>query len=40
MDIQDWRSFLLPYDQAVDEMVVKFQSIANEYRKLGKYSPI
>lgn len=40
MDIQDWRSFLLPYNQAVDELVVKFQHIASEYRNLGKYSPI
>lgn len=40
MEIQNWRNFLIPYRQAVDEMVVKFQNMITEYRNLGQYSPI
>lgn len=35
-----WRELLIPYQQAVREMQVKFESIANENRRLGTYSPI
>jgi putative GTP pyrophosphokinase len=40
MEIQLWREILLPYQQAVQELIVKFESIIHENRMLGKYSPI
>ncbi|KNF10006.1 GTP pyrophosphokinase [Gottschalkia purinilytica] len=38
--ILDWKSILIPYEQAVEELKVKFKSIRNEYRKMNEYSPI
>lgn len=40
MEIQLWREILDPYALAVDELVVKFNHIIEEYRKMGEYSPI
>lgn len=40
MDIINWDEVLLPYAQAVDELVVKFSSLASGYLKLEKPSPI
>lgn len=40
MEIQLWREILDPYVLAVDELVVKFNHLINEYRNLGAYSPI
>ena len=40
MAINDWKSFLMPYEQAVDELKVKLRSIRKEYRKKKEYSPI
>ena len=40
MQTQMWRETLIPYKQAVSELVIKFESIVNENRQLGKYSPI
>lgn len=40
MEIQLWREILDPYVLAVDELVVKFNHIIDEYRKMGDYSPI
>ncbi len=40
MEIQLWREILDPYFLAVDELVVKFNHIIEEYRKTGDYSPI
>lgn len=40
MEIQLWREILDPYVLAVDELVVKFNHIIEEYRKMGEYSPI
>lgn len=40
METQKWREILIPYQQAVQEIIVKFESIVNEYRRLGQYSPI
>ena len=40
MEIQQWREFLIPYEQAVQELVIKFQNIIREYTSLGQYSPI
>ena len=40
MEILLWRELLDPYKLAVDELVVKFEHIINEYRMIGEYSPI
>jgi len=40
METRQWRELLIPYQQAVKEIVVKFESIVYEYRRLGMYSPI
>ncbi len=40
MEILNWSKFLLPYEQAVDELSVKFSSLAREYRSLEMHSPI
>ena len=39
-DAIDWSRLLLPYEQAVAELEVKFINIDKAYRKLGEYSPI
>jgi len=36
----NWDEKLLPYEQAVDELVVKFRSLATGFRKLDRPSPI
>jgi len=38
--IINWDEFLIPYKQAVDELVVKLTGVAEEYRKAGVHSPI
>lgn len=35
-----WKEFLLPYEQAVEELKIKFKSLRDEYRKRSEYSPI
>lgn len=40
MAIYDWKNFLMPYEQAVDELKVKLRSIRKEYRRKNEYSPI
>ena len=40
MAINDWKIFLMPYEQAVDELKVKLKSIRKEYRRKNEYSPI
>lgn len=35
-----WEKILIPYEQAVEELKVKFKGIRNEYRRLDEYSPI
>lgn len=40
MEIKDWKKILVPYEQAVDELKIKFKSIAYEYKKMDLYSPI
>ena len=40
MAIQDWKNFLMAYEQAVDELKVKLRSIRKEYRRRNEYSPI
>lgn len=39
-NILNWNEFLYPYKQAVDELVLKFSSIMEEYKLLGLYSPM
>lgn len=38
--INNWEKFLIPYEQAVEELKVKFKSIRKEYNQLEEYSPI
>lgn len=38
--IQDWKIALIAYEQAVEELKVKFKSIRKEFRKIDEYSPI
>lgn len=38
--IREWKKMLIPYEQAVEELKVKFKSIRNEFRDLNEYSPI
>lgn len=40
MELQLWREILSPYELAVDELILKFQHIIQEYRTVGRYSPI
>lgn len=40
MEIQLWREILDPYTLAVDELIVKFNHIMDEYKHVGAYSPI
>lgn len=40
MAIKQWKSFLAPYEQAVEELKVKFRSMRKEYRRRNEYSPI
>ena len=40
MAIVEWKTFLIPYKQAVEELKVKFRSIRTEYRTRNDYSPI
>jgi putative GTP pyrophosphokinase len=40
MDGRDWRKFLLPYDQAVEELKVKFKTLRAELKSREEYSPI
>lgn len=38
--MKKWKHILVPYEQAVEELKVKFRSIRNECRLLDEYSPI
>lgn len=40
MVIKQWDKILIPYEQAVEELKVKFKSIRNQQRKMSEYSPI
>lgn len=40
MEIQLWKEILIPYDLAVQELLVKFNHIISEYRSRDMYSPI
>lgn len=38
--MNDWVRLLQPYEQAVEELKVKFKSLREQYRELSEYSPI
>jgi putative GTP pyrophosphokinase len=38
--IQEWKTLLIPYEQAVEELKVKFKALRNQYREMNEYSPI
>ena len=40
MGIINWKELLYPYEQAVEELLLKFRSLEKECRRLGMYSPI
>lgn len=40
MEIVNWKELLYPYEQAVDELLLKFRCLDKECRQLGIYSPI
>lgn len=40
MAIKQWKTFLMPYQQAVDELKIKFKSIRKEFKYRNEYSPI
>ncbi|WP_281886099.1 GTP pyrophosphokinase family protein [Paenibacillus sp. YYML68] len=40
MDGRDWKKFLIPYEQAVEELKVKFKTLRSELKTREQYSPI
>ncbi|MBA5851380.1 GTP pyrophosphokinase family protein [Clostridium sp. cel8] len=40
MAVGEWKDFLIPYQQAVEELKVKIKSIRRECRRRNEYSPI
>jgi len=40
MDGRDWGKFLLPYQQAVEELKIKFKSLRKELKAREEYAPI
>jgi putative GTP pyrophosphokinase len=40
MDGRDWRQFLLPYEQSIEELKVKFKTLRSELKSREEYSPI
>lgn len=40
MAIKQWKTFLMPYQQAVEELKIKFKSIRSEFKFRNEYSPI
>ena len=37
---KDWKTFMVPYEQAVEELKVKLRAIRTEYRRKNEYSPV
>lgn len=37
---KNWNLFLMPYEQAVDELKIKLRSVRNEFLERGEHSPI
>ncbi|HJV45356.1 MAG TPA: GTP pyrophosphokinase family protein [Bacillota bacterium] len=40
MSSRDWNKFLIPYEQAVEELKIKLRGIRKEYKRREEYSPI
>jgi putative GTP pyrophosphokinase len=40
MDGRDWNLFLFPYEQAVEELKIKFKTLRRELKQREEYSPI
>jgi len=40
LEIINWKELLFPYEQAVEELLMKFRALDKECRHLGIYSPI
>ena len=40
MEMINWKDLLYPYQQTMDELLIKFRNLDAEYRYLGLYSPI
>jgi len=40
MEIINWKEALLPYEQAVEELIVKFRCIEKEFKRFEIHSPI
>lgn len=40
MAIKQWKIFLMPYQQAVEELKIKFKNIRREFRFRNEYSPV
>ncbi len=40
MEIIDWVGFLMPYEQAVNELKLKFSNLASDFKKQAQHSPI
>jgi putative GTP pyrophosphokinase len=40
MEIRDWNLFLLPYEQAVEELKIKFRALRQELKAREEYAPI
>jgi len=38
--IREWKKVLIPYEQAVEELKIKFKSIRKQYRDVSEYSDI
>lgn len=37
---KNWSEFLMPYNQAVDELKLKFRAVRKQYQTMGEHSPI
>lgn len=38
--VEDWQHFLLPYQQAVNELKVKLRGMRKQYQDRAQHSPI
>jgi len=40
LEARDWEKFFIPYEQAVEELVIKFEALRKQFNTMGEYSPI
>ena len=40
MEYQKWTEVIRPYENAVEELKIKFRNIRKEYKEMGQHSPI